>query len=203
MKSYRQSLDINDLSTWKLPVTLGIALLLGFAAFLVWGLLLQQNSDAEIGQIKSEITQQKKLYRNGQLLLSEIPLLQSEVNQLKETQKLTQALLPTTFSMPALVEKVYEAAQLNHIVFNQFTPKAEIDKAFYSIKPVVLAAEVNYIDLLGFVRALASSKRMITVHSMTLEALPEGQGNDVQRLKMTAELHAYRFKEKWRSHHEK
>ncbi len=195
MRYRRLSFDLNDLSTWQSPVTVSISLLLGFAFFSFWKILFIDEVRTKIQQIQPIVTKQKQLYARNQSLISSIPAIEAEIEQFKTTKNLAKTFLPTEISMPSLIDSIYVAAQRNHIVFDELAPKEDINETFYFIKPITLTAVADYSSILGFAEDIANSKRIITIHNMTLTAPVEDTKDKKQQLKMTAELRTYIFKE--------
>lgn len=193
-KKYR--FDINDLSTWRLPVALGFAVLIGFAIFSFWKVLFINGAQKEIQQTNQLIEQQKKQYTDNQSLIMLIPSIKAEVKQLEQAKEAAKEILPTEVSMPALIDSIYSAARNNNIIFDQFTPESDIDEAFYVIKPISLSMVAHYSDVANFMEDISNLQRIITVHNMAFSVLGTASEESKQRLKVTAELRTYIFKDK-------
>lgn len=195
----RSNFNLNDLSTWNLPIALGFALVIALIlAFLIKSFFIDEVTE-RIEATEREIAKQQSTYSSNKQTVAILPYIQKEIDALKVARDKAKKYLPTEVSMPSLVDSVYVSARNNGFIFNQYRPEKGIDTEFYTIRPISLSAEVGYISMSAFIEEVTTLKRIMNVHSVSFKSQSETTSSEARSanapLKMTAELRTYVFKE--------
>lgn len=198
MARKKNNVDLNDLSSWPLPLVLFVSLLVVCGVAFVIKMFVADPVTDTINSTESEIKSKELEYAKNQEVVALLSHIRTEVNELEIIRDEAKKYLPTEISMPSLIDNVYLAARGNGIVFNDFTPKPDIDTEFYIIKPVELSADVGYLSMSSFIEQVTSLKRIMNVESVFFKA--EAKNGSPLRdsddpLTMTAQLRTYVFKD--------
>lgn len=196
MARQTRTFNINDMSTWGIPVTLMIAGLIIFTLVYVLKTFLVDNINRTIGQKNNEITRVEKAYTDNKKILAILPQIKQEVSRLRHIRDEAIKFLPTDVSMPSLIDSVYDSARKNDIVFNSFTPQPDIETPYYTIKPISLSTDIGYLSMAAFIEEVTTLKRIMNIDSVSFsrsENTPRAAKN--APLTMTAQLRTYIFKE--------
>ncbi|MPV86116.1 type IV pilus inner membrane component PilO [Ostreibacterium oceani] len=198
----KSNFSFNSLHTWPAALTLIIGLLI-IALFVILAkqFLINPIVD-EITSKEGQISTQKQEYKKNQEIIATLPQIRKEIVELEIVRDEAKKYLPTEISMPALIDNVYISARNNGIVFDKFTPERDIDREFYTIKPVSLNAEVGYVSMASFVEEVTTLERIMNVESVSFRANNSRGGrnaefprNENTPITMTAELRTYIFKD--------
>ncbi len=195
----KSTLNINDLSTWTIPVVvIFVVAIIAIIGYLI-KMFLVDDVTLQINGIDKKIIKQEQLYSKNQEIIALLPHIRKEVSELLIVRDEAKKFLPTEVSMPALIDNVYLAARDNGIVFDKFTPENDIDTEFYTIKPIALSAEVGYESMAAFIEQVTSLKRIMNVQSVSFDAKrttnQEAPRSANDPLEMTAQLRTYIFKD--------
>lgn len=195
----RSNFNLNDLSTWNLPVALAFALIIAFILIFLIKSFFVDDVTEQIEATEREIAQQRSTYSSNKQTVAILPHIQREIDALKVARDQAKKYLPTEVSMPSLVDSVYVSARNNGFVFNQYRPEKGIDTEFYTIRPISLSADVGYISMSAFIEEVTTLKRIMNVHSVSFKSQSETTSSEARNsntpLKMTAELRTFVFKE--------
>ncbi len=192
----QSKVDINDLSSWPLVLTLIVGAVIIALFVLLLKSFLADDVTAEVDSVAGKITQQGNTYKKNVEIVAMLPHIRKEVVELKLIRDEAKKFLPTQVSMPSLIDSVYLAARNNGIVFDKFTPEGDIKREFYTIKPISLSAETGYVSMSAFVEEVTTLKRIMNVQSVDFKAASkngEYEKNANAPLKMTAQLRTYIF----------
>lgn len=195
----KSNFNLNDLSSWSLPVALLFAVIIAVGLFMLIKSFFINDVTTNIESIDSEIARQQSVYDKNKQTVAILPHIQKEIEALRTVRDKAKKYLPTEVSMPSLVESVYVSARDNGFVFDTQRPGQDIDTQFYTIKPMSLSADVGYVSMSAFIEEVTTLKRIMNVHSVSFKAKNETSTVDAKSanmpLKMTAELRTYVFKE--------
>ncbi len=192
----QNKVDINDLSSWPLVLTLIAGAVIIALFVLLLKSLFVDDITAEVDGMAGKITQQTDIYKKNVEIIAMLPHIRKEVAELKLIRDEAKKFLPTQVSMPSLIDSVYLAARNNGIVFDKFTPEGDAKKEFYTIKPISLSTETGYVSMSAFVEEVTTLKRIMNVQSVsfaTINKNGEYEKNANAPLKMTAQLRTYIF----------
>lgn len=196
MKRKFSSFNINDLSTWGLPICLLAGCLIIAAvtyagqSFFVGGITQNIEKKAD------KIAKTEREYMKNMRTLAVLPQIRQEVKELEKVRDEAKKFLPTEVSMPNLIDSVYESARNNGIIFGSFAPQADIDTPYYTIKPISLSTNTGYLSMAAFIEEVTTLKRIMNVDSVSFsssQSTPEPDEN--LPLNVTAQLRTYIFKE--------
>lgn len=195
----KSTLNINDLSTWTIPVVvIFVVAIIAIIGYLI-KMFLVDDVTLQINGVDKKIIKQEETYSKNQEIIALLPHIRKEVSELLIVRDEAKKFLPTEVSMPALIDNVYLAARDNGIVFDKFTPEKDIDTEFYTIKPIALSAEVGYESMAAFIEQVTSLKRIMNVQSVSFDAKrttnQEAPRSANDPLEMTAQLRTYIFKD--------
>ncbi len=201
-KKNKGRVDLNDISTWTLPViVVFVVAIVGLFIFAAKKLFVD-DVVAQKDSVNAQIVKEERQYAKNQEIIALLPHIRKEVAELEVVRDEAKKYLPTEVSMPALIDNVYLAARDNGIVFSKFTPEKDIDKDYYTIKPISLSAEVGYLSMSSFIEQVTTLKRIMNVQSVSFKRdTRRVKGNEKlseasdEPLKMTAQLRTYIFKE--------
>ncbi len=195
----KSTFNINDLSTWTLPIVVIFAvIIIAFIGYLI-KMLLVDDVTLQVNAVDAKIIKQEQIYTKNQEIIALLPHIRKEVSELQIVRDEAKKFLPTEVSMPALIDNVYLAARDNGIVFDKFMPEKDIDTEFYTIKPIALSAEVGYESMAAFIEQVTTLKRIMNVQSVSFDARQannqEAPRSANEPLEMTAQLRTYIFKD--------
>lgn len=197
MKRRAVTFNVNDLSTWRLPVALLIGLFIVGSLFYMSKTFITDNVSHAVRQKNVEITNIEQQYKNNRNIIANLVQIRREVEELQKIRDEAIKFLPTDISMPELIDNVYDSARKNDIVFSSFMPQPDINTAYYTIKPISLSANVGYLSMADFIEEVTTLKRIMNVHSVSFSAASNFSSESVENapLQMTAQLRTYIFKE--------
>lgn len=193
----KNDVNLNDLSTWPLLMTVLFALIIAVAVIYLAKMILIDNISDEVRRKDSEIVKEEKLYAENKRIVAQLPHIRQEVEQLTKIRNDLTDYLPTKVSMPSLIDNVYLAARSNGIVFDQFTPEEDIEKEYYTIKPISLEAKVGYISMSSFIEEVTTLKRIMNVDSVNFHVEEDDNEHKSPNVPLTmkAQLRTYIFKD--------
>ncbi len=194
----KNKVDINDLSTWPVMMSLLFALFIAAGIFYFAKTFLVDDITANIERTNNEIIQLENQYKSDRAIVAILPQIREEVKRLKEIQANLKTYLPTKVFMPSLIDNVYLVGRNNGIVFDKLVPEKYIEEKYYSIKPISLKAEVGFESMAAFIEEVTTLKRIMNIDSVSFQV-----GNDDvllhknanAPLTMTAQLRTYVFKD--------
>lgn len=197
-KSTKTKVNLNDLSTWNVPVliVLGVAII-GAVCFAAKTFVIDDVTQ-QIESLDGKVAKEEKTYLENQRTIALLPHIRKEVKDLEVIRNKAKKFLPTEQDMPALIDSVYLAARDNGIVFSRFTPEKDINSEYYTIKPIALSAEVGYLSMSSFIEQITTLKRIMNVESVSFrqsKTSKEFSKNPNEPLNMTAQLRTYVFKD--------
>ncbi|MBS9778494.1 MAG: type 4a pilus biogenesis protein PilO [Gammaproteobacteria bacterium] len=191
----KNKLNINDLSTWPIALTLVFcAAIIALFIYMMDSFLVSPVSEEIAGKDK-QIVKEEEQYARDKKIVALLPYIEKEVEKLKEAKEKAKEFLPTNVSMPSLIDNVYLAARNNGIVFTQVSPDRDIEEKYYTIKPLSLSANVGYLSMASFIEEVTTLKRIMNVDSVSFVAEGDAGGyvNSNTPLVMTAQLRTYIF----------
>lgn len=196
----KSSVSLNDVSTWTMPVVLLFGAVIVVLLFFLIQRLLVSGVTSQVKSKNSQIIKQEQEYARNQKIVALLPLIRKEVAELEIVRDEAKQYLPTEVSMPSLIDNVYRAARDNGIVFNRFTPEADLETEYYTIKPISLSANAGYLSMSSFIEQVTTLKRIMNVQSVSFDVGNRDKKEQVsdlsdKPLEMTATLQTYIFKE--------
>ncbi len=194
----KNNIDINDLSTWPVVMSLLFALLIACGIFYFLKTFLVDDISATINRKNNEIIRLENQYKKDRAIVAILPKIREEVKRLKKIQENLKTYLPTKVFMPSLIDNVYLVGRNNGIVFNKLVPEKYIEEKYYSIKPISLKAEIGFESMAAFIEEVTTLERIMNIDSVSFQV----QDNDILLhknanvpLTMTAQLRTYVFKD--------
>ncbi len=193
----KKHVDVNDLSTWPVVMSLFVAIVLASGIFYLLKTLLVDEVIDQVESRNAEIVKQENQYKRDRQIVAILPQIREEVKKLKEVQAHLQTFLPTKVSMPSLIDNVYLVGRNNGIIFDKLIPEKYIEKKYYSIKPISLKTEVGFESMASFIEEVTTLKRIMNVESVSFQVKRDDalHRNANAPLTMTAQLRTYVFKD--------
>ncbi len=194
----KNSVDINDLSTWPVIMSLLFALFLAASIFYFVKTFLVDDISANIERKDNEIIQLENKYKKNRAIVAVLPQIRQEVKRLKEIQSELKTYLPTKVFMPSLIDNVYLVGRNNGIVFDKLVPEKYIEEKYYSVKPISLKAAVGFESMAAFIEEVTTLKRIMNIDSVSFQVEDNNillHRNANAPLTMTAQLRTYVFKD--------
>lgn len=191
----KNSVNLNDLSTWTLPVILlAAAVIIGILFYIIKAALVEDVTK-KIRTKAGQISKEEKTYAKNTKVLASLPQLREEIKTLETVRDEAKTYLPTEVSMPSLINYVDIAAEKNGINFNSFVPEKGKNSKFYTIMPISLTANVGYISMASFIEEVTTLKRIMNIQNVSFSRGGSRNRNPNEPLSMTAKLTTYIFKD--------
>ncbi|MBS9783588.1 MAG: type 4a pilus biogenesis protein PilO [Pasteurella sp.] len=193
----KNNVDVNDLSTWPVVMSLLFSLLIAIGIFYFIKTFLVDDISATISRKNNQIVQLENQYKKDRAIVAILPQIRQEVEKLKVIQAELKTYLPTKVSMPSLVDNVYLVGRNNGIVFDKLVPEKYIEEKYYSIKPISLKTQIGFESMAAFIEEVTTLKRIMNIDSVSFQVTDSDallHKNANAPLTMTAQLRTYVFK---------
>ncbi|HIO93467.1 MAG TPA: hypothetical protein EYG68_11595 [Leucothrix mucor] len=188
---------IEDPGNVSFPVkVLAIAIIFGAILFLGYKLIvvdqIQRLSSAQSTELDLRVAYEKKQARANQL-----PAFKAQLADMQQSFGSLIKQLPSNTEIPGLILDISEKGLSNGLEIDLFEPKPEIQKEFYTEKPIKLKAKGRYDELASFVSDLSALPRIVTISDIRL--VPEQKEKSKQkkdaviRVVMEATIKTYRY----------
>lgn len=185
-----EDIDWNDPASWPNSVKMIgaglLCVLIIFAAY--WFKVRDQLVVLE--QVERKEQQLKESYKEKKALAINLDAYREQMVQAEDMFSLLKEQLPNRNEIPDLLVDVTQLGLSRGLQFERFKPIDEVNKGFYTEKPVNLIVNGSYHQLAQFVSDVASLPRIINVESFKITREKEGNG-----LKMDAVTKTYYYDE--------
>ena len=185
-----ENIDWNDPASWPNSVKMIgaglLCVLIIFAAY--WFKVRDQLVVLE--QVERKEQQLKESYKEKKALAINLDAYREQMVQAEDMFSLLKEQLPNRNEIPDLLVDVTQLGLSRGLQFERFKPIDEVNKGFYTEKPVNLIVNGSYHQLAQFVSDVASLPRIINVESFKITREKEGSG-----LKMDAVTKTYYYDE--------
>ncbi len=189
------NLDINNLGNASNPIKYGI---LAITVIIIIAAGLYFDTQTQLDQLKLVEKKEVNLKKEFKNKADKAAKLQLYKDQLAEMQASFQAILrqlPEGTDVESLLVDVSQTALANGLEIKKFQPSNEQKKGFYAELPIALEVSGQYHDLASFISGVAALPRIVTLHDLKLEILPQEKDKTKpsDKLKMTATAKTYRY----------
>lgn len=173
------NLDVEDLkkigqaSTPVKAIVLLILFLAVCGGAIFW--LVKPKLEALETSEKKEVVLKEEFERK-QKKASNLQAYEDQLAEMRETFGSMLKSLPDNTEIENILVEISRAASANNLEILQFKPKTEQSKDFYAEYPIGMKLRGTYIELTGFLSAVAGLERIVTLHDMNLS--PQNSGDD-------------------------
>lgn len=183
--------DIKQVGQASTPVKI-IVLLLIF--LLVGGGVIFWLVKPKLGELsaseKKELTL-KQEFENKQKKASNLKAYEEQLAEMKEAFGSMLKSLPDNTEVESLLVEISRAASANNLDILEFKPKGEQAQDFYAEYPIGMKLKGTYIELTGFLSAVAGLERIVTLHDMNLTPDDSKNGQGVISIDLNAKTYRY------------
>lgn len=186
-----RSLNVNDPTSWPLPVKIAGVLLV--CALILGGgyhfVIADEILEHERAQQKE--AQLRETYLNKKLQAINLVAYKAQMEEIERTFGSLLRQLPNTTEVPDLLVDITQAGLGRGLEFVLFRPEAEQKRDFYAELPISLQVSGTYHQFASFVSDVAALPRIVTFGDINIVA---GKDKDA-RLTMAATARTYRYME--------
>lgn len=184
-----RNLNVNDPSSWPLPVKIG-GVLLACALILGGGYhFVIADEIAEHEQAQQKEAQLRETYLNKKLQAINLAAYKAQMEEIERTFGSLLRQLPNTTEVPDLLVDITQAGLGRGLEFVLFRPEAEQKRDFYAELPISLQVSGTYHEFASFISDVAALPRIVTFGDINITS-----GKD-SRLTMAATARTYRYLE--------
>ena len=146
-------------------------------------------------KLSKAITKEESLKKDFETKAFRIANLEQYKSQMIEMEQSFGALLkqlPRDTEVPGLIDDISLAAINSGLDLKLIDPKKYVQTEFYTELPIEVEVEGGYHELAGFVSAVASLPRIVTLHDFSISRANANSGN---RLLMKIQAKTYKYNE--------
>ena len=185
-----KNIDLNNLSSWPVPIKIGgILVVCGVILFAGFWFLIQGELD-EYGAAQKTEEGLRETYMNKKALAINLPVYREQMEEMEQTFGSLLRQLPNTTEVPDLLVDITQAGLGRGLEFALFRPEKEQPKDFYAELPISVQVRGNYHELAQFVSDVAALPRIVTFGDININS--SGKDN---KLTMSAKAKTYRYLE--------
>lgn len=184
-----EDIDWNDPASWPNSVkaiAAGIICLLIIAATYYFKV---RHQIVSLEQVERKEEQLKEEFKEKKALAINLDAYREQMVQAEDMFSLLKEQLPNRNEIPDLLVDVTQLGLSRGLQFERFKPIDEVNKGFYTEKPVNLTVNGSYHQLAQFVSDVASLPRIINVENFKIARNEDGD------LKMEAVTKTYYYDE--------
>ncbi|MAD47593.1 MAG: pilus assembly protein PilP [Oceanospirillaceae bacterium] len=182
------NIDWENMGSWPLPGKVIFCLLL-FIGVLVGGYfaLIADNIDLLQREQAREISLKKEFEGKAYSVANLAPL-KEQMAEMEESFGSLLKQLPRDTEVPGLIDDISSAALSAGLSLKAINPQDMVQKEFYKELPIEIEVEGGYHEMGGFVSAVASLPRIVTLHDFSIVK----QGDDGSlKMEITAKTYQY------------
>lgn len=139
---------------------------------------------------KKEVTL-KKDFEDKQKKASNLKAYEEQLDEMRETFGSMLKSLPDNTEVENILVEISRAASANNLEILQFKPEGEKNKDFYAEYPIGMKLKGTYIELTGFLSAVAGLERIVTLHDMQLTPETSDEAEGVIKIDLNAKTYRY------------
>lgn len=182
-----RSLDLKNIAHASPPIRVG---LLVAAALLLLGAAYYYDVQPQREALEASRLQETDLRRSFETKADKAANLELYKEQLGEMRKRFAALrmqLPSQTEIPGLIVDISQTGLASGLEIDLFKPGGEVNRDFYSEKPITLRVRGTYEELARFVSGVAALPRIVTLQGITIAPVSSTE------LAMDATAKTYRY----------
>ena len=180
--------DINNIGTAPLVVKLVVVIVVAIG---IIGLGYYFDTKGQLVRYEKSQAKETELKRTFEVKVAKAANLEEYKEQLDEMRRTFGTLLrqlPSETEIPAVIVDISQTALSSGLEVKLFKPSDEVEKEFYSEKPIQLTLEGDYHQFGTFASEVAALPRIVTLHNIKLSPSREGQ-----QMTMNALAKTYRY----------
>jgi type IV pilus assembly protein PilO len=186
-----KNIDVNNLSSWPVPVKIGgILIVCGIILFAGYWFLIKGELE-EYGDAQAKEASLRETYLNKKALAVNLPAYREQMEDMEQTFGSLLRQLPNTTEVPDLLVDITQAGLGRGLEFTLFRPEKEQPKDFYAEMPISIQVRGSYHELAQFVSDVAALPRIVTFGDINIIS---SAGRD-NKLTMSAKAKTYRYLE--------
>lgn len=139
---------------------------------------------------KQELTL-KEQFEKKQKKASNLKAYEEQLVEMRETFGSMLKSLPDNTEVENILVEISRAASANNLEILEFKPKGEQTKDFYAEYPIGMKLKGTYIELTGFLSAVAGLERIVTLHDMNLSPENSEDSEGVISINLNAKTYRY------------
>lgn len=183
-----QNIDLNNPSSWPLPVKWFVIALTGVAILAAGGWFLIQPEIEALERHEKEEQTLKTDFLNKKALAVNLPAYKQQMQEMELTFGSLLRQLPDSAEVPDLLVDVTQAGLGRGLEFVLFKPLKERPAEFYAELPISIKVRGTYHELGNFVSDVAALPRIVTFGNIDVKS--ETKTN---KLVMSATAKTYRY----------
>lgn len=183
--------DLKQIGQAPTPVKVVVLLIvfLAVAGGLIFWLVKPKLAELEASEKKELVLKQE--FEQKQKKASNLQAYEDQLAEMEETFGSMVKSLPDNTEVESLLVEISRAASANNLDILEFKPKSEQAQDFYAEYPIGMKLKGTYIELTGFLSAVASLERIVTLHDMDLT--PDGSKDEEGVISINLDARTYRY----------
>jgi Tfp pilus assembly protein PilO len=162
-------------------IILGVFAFLG-VSFLYYQLLLKPEN-AKIVSLQSTLSDKKKELDEAKRIVSKYVEFKKRSDSIQRELEWIQNRIPRTITKPQLLEAISLVQDRSGVILTSFAlSNGPVQSDLYTEIPAVIRFNASYEQLINFLYQVSASNLLMTVHDMTITALPNIGPNWIRTL---------------------
>ena len=186
-----QSLDVNDVGRWPLPIRIGVIAIV-FVLVVALGIYFTIIKDKAplLERAQNEEQELRLTFENKQRKAANYDAYKAQLAQIEQSFGTMLRQLPGETEIPSLIVDISQTGLAAGLQEKLFVPQAEIPKDFYAEKPIKIRLAGGYHEIGNFVSGIAALPRIVTLHDINIT--PENRDSfDNLSMEVTAQTYRY------------
>lgn len=165
-----------------------------FVALIIFGLFYfihYKPKSNELKSIREERIQVEKEVEMLKQKKEELEQIEQELEIMRVQLKSLEAIIPQEEEIDVILRRIQQLAYDSRIDIIQFTPKALVNKEFFSEKPISMELTGNYHNLAVFFSKISNFSRLFTMENFSIRALRNQTDAVTVRANSTAKTYVF------------
>jgi type IV pilus assembly protein PilO len=184
-------LKLNHLVKGSLCMKGSIALCFGILSFYCSHRLFINDAQRQLAGLHLDAAKLQQNYASKQQQASQLPIYKRQLESLKQQLLPMLSQLSAKDEIPSLLEAIAGSGRDHGLSFILFSPEAERVQDFYMELPVKIIVQGSYFQLLAFLQDLASIKRIVTLHELSVERISTRREAGILSIQVVAKIYRY------------
>lgn len=183
-----QNIDLNNISSWPLPIKIGGIALVGILIIVAGFWFIIRGELDDLAQRQDQEISLKETYSTKAGLAINLTAYKTQMEEMRQTFGSLLRQLPDTTEVPDLLIDITQAGLGQGLEFVLFKPEKERPKEFYAELPISIKVSGSYHELANFVSDVAALPRIVTFGDIIIEGDKKSS-----KLLMAAKAKTYRY----------
>jgi type IV pilus assembly protein PilO len=157
-----KSIDLNNPSSWPMPVKIAGVVVACLAVLLVGYMLLIRDQYERYEREEAKEKGLKEAFLSKKAMAINLPAYKQQMEEMQQTFGVLLRQLPNTTEVPNLLVDITQAGLGRGLDFVLFKPEKERPVEFYAELPISIKITGSYHELGGFVSDVAALPRIVT-----------------------------------------